>query len=116
MKLNYPNLYKHIALVLAILTMPQFVEQLKLVFGENPFILPILTVSTILLSAATRYFNPNIKNSEIKLPIIAAISYVLTEILNNGAILSLTPQTMNVLSLAITLIFSVKNYLYKLEE
>jgi hypothetical protein len=107
------EIFKHMALVLSLLTMPQFIEQLKLAFGENPFILPIITVLTIVLSTLTRYFNPSVNNAEMKLPIITASIYVITELLNASEVLHLNEQAQNIMSLSLTMIFAVKNYMYK---
>lgn len=105
-------LFKHLALVLSLLTMPQFIEQLNLAFGANPFILPIITILTIVLSTLTRYFNPSVNNTEIKLPIITASIYVITELMNAAEILHLNEQAQNIMSLSLTMIFAVKNYMY----
>lgn len=105
-------LFKHLALVLSLLTMPQFIEQLKLAFGENPFILPIITLLTIVLSTLTRFFNPEVHNHEIRLPIITASIYLITELMNAADILNLNEQAQNIMSLSLTMIFAVKNYMY----
>jgi hypothetical protein len=106
------QIFKHLALILSLLTMPQFIEQLKLAFGENPFILPLITVVTIVLSTLTRFFNPDVHNAEMRLPIITASIYILTELMNAADILHLNEQAQNVMSLSLTMIFAVKNYLY----
>jgi hypothetical protein len=48
----------------------------------------------------------------MRLPIITASIYILTELMNAADILHLNDQAQNIMSLSLTMIFAVKNYMY----